>query len=281
MTAASAYRLGLPAWAFPGWKGRYFDAVPSALASYARVFATVEGNTTFYRIPDRSAVAAWQQALEGVDFELCFKLPKTVTHQRRPRLEDLREFLAVIEPLAGHLGPLLVQFPAAVGPDSMGAFEPVLAAVAERHRGVVEVRHPEFFERPALLSTLLDRYGLGRAVLDSRALYAGDADHPDVVAARHEKPDLPVQPQARNGIAFVRLVLHPQAAGNGRYLDQWGRLTAQYLAAGQRVYVMIHCPNNQHCPELAADFHARLRRQHRPDLAPLPPWPVPEQGSLL
>ena len=51
------YNIGLPAWAFPGWHGRYFNTTPSALASYASVFNTVEGNTTFYHVPDERTVA--------------------------------------------------------------------------------------------------------------------------------------------------------------------------------------------------------------------------------
>ena len=46
------YRLGLPAWAFPGWKGQYWTASPSTLANYSSIFHTVEGNTTFYGVPD-------------------------------------------------------------------------------------------------------------------------------------------------------------------------------------------------------------------------------------
>ena len=49
------YYLGLPAWGFPGWTGSYFPepgAGGSTLDHYARVFNTVEGNTSFYRVPD-------------------------------------------------------------------------------------------------------------------------------------------------------------------------------------------------------------------------------------
>jgi hypothetical protein len=45
---------------------------------------------------------------------------------------------------------------------------------------------------------------------------------------------------------------------------------------------MIHCPNNLHCPDLARQFQESLRQTPRAaGLAPLPAWPVPEQGHLL
>ncbi|MDJ0918974.1 MAG: DUF72 domain-containing protein, partial [Woeseiaceae bacterium] len=84
------YFLGLPAWAFPGWKDRYFTDAPSRLQSYAQVFNTVEGNTTFYRVPDEQTVRRWRDAVAGTAFRFCLKLPKTVTHERTPDMEELR-----------------------------------------------------------------------------------------------------------------------------------------------------------------------------------------------
>ena len=63
MSPALGYYLGLPAWAFPGWAGEYSPVGGSALAHYARVFNTVEGNTTFYRVPDAQSVARWNAAV--------------------------------------------------------------------------------------------------------------------------------------------------------------------------------------------------------------------------
>ncbi|MEQ8860744.1 MAG: DUF72 domain-containing protein [Pseudomonadales bacterium] len=273
-------RIGLPAWAFSGWRGRYFEDTPSPLASYARVFNAVEGNTTFYRIPDRNTVSQWQRATDGRPFEFCFKLPRAVTHDARPDLGELAAFLDAVGPLGDRLGPLLLQFPAAVGPEELGRFECVFSTVCDRHRAVLEVRHDAFYSDPDRIEPLLERFRLGRVVLDTRALYAGDPDHPDVRAARHEKPDLPVQPQARSGLVFVRLVLHPDFSGNDERLREWAERAAGYLADDQRVYLMVHCPNNLYCPDLAATLHGHLRARV-PDLEPLPSWPVPQQARLI
>lgn len=274
------YHLGLPAWAFPGWQGRYLEAEPSPLASYVRVFGTVEGNTTFYRVPSAGMVDRWREAVADRPFRFCFKLPRTVTHERRPEARDLEAFLAVLAPLRDHMGPLLLQFPATVGPEQIGRFDAVIGAVRERHAAVLEVRHPAFFDDPGLLEPVLSRFELGRVVLDSRALYRGDPDHPDVRDALHEKPDLPVRPEVRGGVGFVRLVLHPDNAGDHPVLEDWAERVAGWLAEVQAVYMMIHCPNNLHCPAFAESFHDLLRRR-LPDLPPLPPWPVPQQSALI
>jgi uncharacterized protein YecE (DUF72 family) len=275
------YRLGLPAWAFPGWRDRYFPARPSPLGGYARVFDAVEGNTTFYRVPDEETVRGWAAAVAGSDFEFCFKVPRTVTHERQPDVADLRRFLASIEPLQGHLGPLLVQLPARVGPAELPVVDALLASLPRTIDKVLEVRHPEFFARPGLLEPLLEEHGCGRVMMDSRPLYEGNREHPEVLEALHEKPDLPIIPEVYGGIAFLRLVLHPDRLDNQRYVDEWASRTVDWLAAGHRVYVMIHCPNNLHCPELAVQFHETLRRcGGGAGAGPLPPWPVPSQQTL-
>ena len=110
------YRLGLPAWNFPGWKDRYFTATPSQLGSYARVFNSVEGNTTFYGIPDFATVDRWRGDVAGTDFKFCFKIPRTVTHERIPNWPDLKQFLDAVARLGDCLGPFLVQLPAQIGP---------------------------------------------------------------------------------------------------------------------------------------------------------------------
>ena len=273
-----SYFLGLPAWAFPGWKGRYFAASPSRLRSYASVFITVEGNTTFYSTPSPASVERWLDS-GPPGFRFCFKLPRRVTHERRPDYRELGRFLEAIGPLEPVLGPLMVQLPASVDTPAIERLEPVFDAIAGRRPFVIEVRHPEFFAEPERLEPWLDRYGAGRVMLDSRPIYAGDQAHPEVLDALHEKPDVPVLDTVYGETPFVRLILHPDIVSNDRYLDHWAGRTATWLADGLRPFIMIHCPNNLHCPPLAADFHKRVRQ--RIDAGLLPPWPVPEQQSLL
>jgi uncharacterized protein YecE (DUF72 family) len=280
MTHRLPYRLGLPAWAFAGWRGRYFTDRPSQLASYARVFNTVEGNTTFYRIPDAGTVARWRDAVAGTGLRFCFKLPREVTHEPRPDLASLDRFLKAIAPIEEHLGPLLLQFPAAVGPEQLPLLHTLFSQIPHNWSCAVEVRHRAFFDDPAPLASLLDNYGFGRVVLDARPLYRGDVSHPEVAEALHQKPDLPVLTDVANNLAFVRLVLHPDPQYNDRYIDEWASRVAGYLEAGHATIMTIHCPNNLHCPKFALQFHDALR-VHRPCLPPLPDWPIPQQQSLI
>ena len=252
------------------------------LASYASVFNTVEGNTSFYRIPDADTVSAWRDAVSGRDFRFCFKLPRSVTHERSPNFDDLQRFLRAIEPLGEHLGPLFVQLPATIGASHIGELEKLFDRLPSQQRAVIEVRDKEFFTDPSILESLIDAYSLGRVVLDSRPIFQGDHTHPDVQAALHAKPDLPVLPDVYNGLEFVRLILHPDLPGNAPYLREWASRIAASLQAGKTSYMMIHCPNNLHCPPLAEQFHDGLRAEPGMELLErLAPWPVPQQGQLI
>ena len=276
--AALPYRLGLPAWAFAGWQGPYFSPDDSALAQYARVFNTVEGNTTFYRVPDKTTVARWAEAVAGRDFEFCWKLPREVTHERDPDLELLDRFLQRLAPLDRYNGPLLLQFSDRTGPDQLDAVRRILERLPTERRHVIEVRHPLFFDQPEQLDGLIDEFDLGRICMDTRPLYQGDLDHPEVQRARHEKPQVPVLPSLANGLEFIRLVLHPDGFSNPPWIESAARRAAEALNRQEPVYVLIHCPNNQHCPELALAFHEVLGQVlQRSDWPPLPPWPVAQQ----
>ena len=172
------YHLGLPAWAFAGWNNIYFTSKPSALASYASVFNTVEGNTTFYHIPDEASVDSWYQSVLNTNFRFCFKLPKTITHQNRPNFADLDLFFKRIQPLQNNCGPVLLQFPSTVGPGDLSRIESIVAKIPPDYRIALEVRHEDFFSQPQHLEPLLAQYHLGRVIMDTRPVFEGNRDHP-------------------------------------------------------------------------------------------------------
>lgn len=283
MTVPSlGYYLGLPAWGFPGWAGEYFRRPGrggSTLAEYAQVFNTVEGNTTFYRVPDPQTVARWAEAVDGGEFRFSFKIPQTITHERHPAWEQLVEFMTVMEPLEEHLGPFLVQCPARLGPDNLDVLEALFDALPGQHRYALELRHLDFFKDPAPVEPLLEKHRAGRVMFDSRPIYQGDTQHPEVLAARHKKPDVPLLDTVYNELVYARVVLHPDTRYNGVFVEEWLARVESYLAAGHDTWFMMHCPNNQHCPQFAEDFHKALAKRH--NLPALPPWPVPRQDSLF
>src|SRR4051794_30001731 len=145
-----AVRIGCSGWNYASWKQEFYGGRPARLwlEHYAEHFDTVEVNNTFYRLPNREAVANWERtAPEGFLFTI--KASRYLTHIKRLRElgEGLARFYERIEPLrtSPKMGPILWQLPPTFKRDD----ERLAAALArldrteERH--CFEFRHPSWF----------------------------------------------------------------------------------------------------------------------------------------
>jgi len=110
-------RIGCSGWNYKHWRELvYPKGLPARLwlEHYATLFDTVEVNATFYRLPTRSAVAAWvEQSPPG--FVFAVKASRYLTHIKR--LTELAGrvelFYERLDPLvhSPKLGPVLWQLP--------------------------------------------------------------------------------------------------------------------------------------------------------------------------
>ena len=284
MTAA-AIQIGLAAWAFAAWRGPYFPLERPPLESYAKVFATVEGNITFYTLPDAPTVARWCEILRSRKFSFCFKLPRQVTHGGLARERALLSTLFKrLEPLGEHVGPFMIQLPPRIGRAELGDVEALLQALPREHAYALEFRNLALMRAPEPMFDLLQRYECGRVLLDSRPIYGDAPAHPDLEAAEREKPDLPVLWQGPETLRIVRFVGHPLLAHSRPFVAQWAEHLQGWLQPGRQLHFMVHCPNDIHSPGLARAIHVEFRAGlHTSNgaaaiVAPMPAWPVAQLG---
>lgn len=274
--------LGLPIWQHPDWPGEFLapDTSPEqALAAYATVFNSVEGNTTFYGIPRPATVDRWA-ANTPPGFRFCFKFPRAISHQGPliPGGDTTRSFLDAMAPLAERLGPLFLQLPPSFGPERLGELAAYLESLPQRFVYAVEARHRGFFtkgEAEKQLNRLLHGLSMDRVILDSRALHQILGDDPLLREVRHRKPRLPVHAVALANNPMVRFIGHPQLAANEDYLQPWIAKLGEWLAEGRQPYFFLHTPSNRDAPALARHFHGRLAT----DLGVPGPtaWPIEAQ----
>ena len=151
------YWLGCSGWAYDDWVGPFYPpGTPPAdfLSTYARVFRTVEVDSTFYRAPPAALVRRWaERTPEGFRFAL--KVPRDVTHRAGPTgppsfaapEDELRGFLERLGPLrsAEKLGPLVLQFPASFRAKEAERLAGLLDAVPRGYSLAVELRHPSWW----------------------------------------------------------------------------------------------------------------------------------------
>lgn len=268
-------RVGCAMWAHKPWKGRFVSGTGNDLAEYATWCNAVEGNTTFYATPSASTVARWVEQAPP-DFRFAFKVPRTVTHERRLRREahqDVAEFLRAIEPLGDRIGPVQLQLPPSFGPDSFEQLRSFVGGLPTSHRWVVELRNVAFFDGGSVhraADAALDAAGIGRVVLDTRPLHADPAVTSAALDERRTKPELPIVTDVMGDEPVVRVIGGDDIERARVGLAAWIEPVVGWLAEGRRPYVFAHQPENLESPALARRFH-ELVTVKAPGLAPLAP----------
>lgn len=158
------YWIGCSGWAYDDWLGPFYPpGTPPGdfLTCYARVFRTVEVDSSFYRAPSPSLVRRWAERTPD-GFRFALKVPRDVTHEASP--PDLRgvlgQFLSSLEPLRarGKLGPVVLQFPPSFRATSgRPRLELLLDSVPREYALAVELRHASWWTEAT--RSMLERRG--------------------------------------------------------------------------------------------------------------------------
>lgn len=170
MSARPLVHWGTSSWSEKSWVGPFYPkGTPPGdfLAHYARHFATVEADNSYYRMPTRRLVEGWD-AKTPPGFLLAAKFPRSIVHAGEGEhpdatkvlapaaLEEAREFVETMQLLGAKLGPLVLQFPyfnrgafASVEP-FLERLEPFLLALPKGPRYAVEVRNKSWIAAPLL-----------------------------------------------------------------------------------------------------------------------------------
>lgn len=282
MSANANLKIGCAVWAYKGWVGDFYppgSRTHEFLHLYSRRFPTVEGNTTFYAIPDTDTIARWVAETPD-NFEFCLKLPRELTHSGllHSSIEGTLRFLEHMEGLGPKLGPVFAQLPPHYSPEFLGDLTEFLEALPQDKSFALEVRHPDWFRSPHAenLTAVLQELGVGRVLLDSRPVYEGE-DDPQVYSDRR-KPELPLQPDLTANFTIIRFISHPRRSQNLPFLQDWVSRMDQWLHQGTQVYFFVHCPMEEHSPGTARHFQQMLELQGVP-VPPLP-WESIEQPPL-
>jgi uncharacterized protein YecE (DUF72 family) len=268
------FLIGCAVWAYKGWVGELYPQSTRAtdfLHLYSRRFTTVEGNTTFYAIPNQETVSRWARETPP-GFEFCLKLPRDITHQGllQPYIPAALKFLEGMRPLGKRLGPIFAQLPPSYAPTLLKDLTTFLEAWPSLDVPLaLEVRHQDWFREPhrSNLTTLLETLGVGRVLLDSRPIYSGD-DDPQLHSERR-KPKLPVEFSVTAPFSLIRLISHPDLSVNQPFMDEWVTQIQQWLQAGVRIYFFVHCPTEERSPTTARHFQ-QLLEQSGVIIPPLP-----------
>ncbi|WP_419810522.1 DUF72 domain-containing protein [Bacterioplanoides sp.] len=242
-------------WYMDGWRGNLLSSwqkAGEALAEYAQVFQSVEGNTTFYGLPDKRRARQWRSMVPD-NFSFSFKLPRDISHAPNLLLAYQKHQLAwrdFADALEDSLGVISVQLPAEFSPQRLPELLEFLTLLKTHERAdiSVEFRHPGFFDKSANEQSLLRQLSelqVARSLFDSRGLFNDTAQTEAVLDARSKKPRMPVHPIATGASPVIRFIGHSDWALNERYLLQWSDKLQQWLTEGKTPYFFLHTAGNQ------------------------------------
>jgi uncharacterized protein YecE (DUF72 family) len=162
--------VGTSGWSYPSWRPGFYPAAldPARfLGFYAERFATVELNTTGYRLPSEEQFRRWaEQVPDG--FELAPKLPGD-------RLRGIDVFQERVRALGDRLGPVRVKLARA---RDEGALELLLGSLDPSLRLAFDLEHPSWD-------------GIEPRLAAAGAVRVDDLDHPAPFRylRRREPPD--------------------------------------------------------------------------------------------
>lgn len=259
-------QVGCAMWAHKAWQGLHLPTGlrrDEQLPAYASWCTAVEGNTTFYGVPSESTVATWAAGAPPA-FRFWFKLPRTITHDRRLRGfgPELGAFADRLAPLGRRAEMLVAQLPASFGPTDLDALSALLAAPPPGHRWAVEVRHPAFFgggPAEAALRRVLTRHAAEWVTFDTTTLFASPPTSDGERAAWDDKPRLPRTVVALGDRPAVRYLGRDDPEATAAGWQPWIPVLVGWLAEGRQPTVFVHTPDNVEAPPLARRLHADVR----------------------
>ena len=163
--------VGTSGYSFKDWLGTVYPAKMRAgdfLSHYAKMFDTVEINSTYYRVPSPFMFANMLKKVPS-NFTFVVKVPKEMTHDREKLSAVVSPFITGIAPLveARQLGGLLAQFPYSFKATSEGIDH--LKRLAGAFGGLdipvnIEFRHTSWYNDKTY--TALKELGLGFVNVD-------------------------------------------------------------------------------------------------------------------
>ncbi|CAL9617770.1 DUF72 domain-containing protein [Streptomyces sp. enrichment culture] len=140
--------VGTSGWQYKDWRDLVYPAgVPARrwLEEYTRLFATVEVNNAFYRLPSYDTFADWRERVPP-DFVVAVKASRFLTHVKRLKDpgEPVHRLLTHAAGLGGRLGPVLLQLPPTLRADP-ALLDACLACFPPGTRVAVEPRHDSWW----------------------------------------------------------------------------------------------------------------------------------------
>jgi uncharacterized protein YecE (DUF72 family) len=240
------------------------------LEVYARVFSTVEVDSTFYAIPSAKTIDNWARRTPP-HFTFALKLPQEITHQHALRLSclaALEEFCDHASLLGERLASVLVQLPPQfeMSPANARALADFLPRLPREMRFSIEFRQPEWLTEN--VAELLGKHNVALALVEGQWLSSARVRQ---MAERPTADFTYVRWMGARDLSRFDAVVRPQDEN----LREWYQTIVSLSARGPKIYAYFSNFYEGHAPE-SANKLKRLLAQPTLD-----PTDLEDQPSLF
>lgn len=166
-------KLGCAGWSYKEWVGPLYDQTKNMLQQYAKVFGTVEINSSFYRSPDEGVIRGLTKYPKK-GFMFSAKINQKFTHDLALRMDEtvqdeLDAFVALFDPLltTDRMRCFLIQLPPSLKMNE-NRLEDFLAALPTRYDYVIEFRHQSWLNDSTW--PILSKYETSYCIVDEPRL---------------------------------------------------------------------------------------------------------------
>jgi uncharacterized protein YecE (DUF72 family) len=235
------YYIGTMGFSYTDWAGSFYPpGVRSSdfLVHYARIFNSVEIDSTFYGIPKSASVMRWDEQSPD-DFKICLKVPRLITHEAGLDNVDreMARFLDSVAPLGQKLAVILIQFPPSFDISRGKLLVQFLKNLPGDQEFAVEFRHPSWYI-PRTAEVLTEN---------------------SVCWTATEYPGLPREVPLTSDILFIRLVgQHGRFSAHDReqinvtmQLQVWWKWMRSSSERVKSAYVFVNDDYSGHAPASA------------------------------
>jgi uncharacterized protein YecE (DUF72 family) len=257
-------------WSHPKWFGTLLPsniAKSDALNAYQRIFNSVEGNTSFYQLPETSTIEGWRQQVDP-NFSFTFKFPRDISHAKNinGQAELLAQCLKRFALLEDQLGCLMLQLPASFSPERAPELEQFIRQLPSQFHYALELRHLAWFDKnrnERWLNLLLQKHSIDRVILDTRGLFSCQTPTDTLVMeVQAKKPRLPTHVVTTSDRPIIRFVGHPTLEKNREFLAPWIDKFVQWSSANIQPFIFFHMPDNAQAPWLADLFFDEFKQAY-------------------
>jgi uncharacterized protein YecE (DUF72 family) len=260
--------VGTSGWQYRDWRGVLYPAGLAQrrwLERYAALYATVENNGSFYRLPSSQTFADWRSRTpEG--FLMAVKASRYLTHVRRLRdpAEPVGRLLRAASGLGDRLGPVLLQLPPDLRADTEaldGCLREFATFSGLRPRDAVEFRHESWWTDD--VKQVLTQHGAALCWAD-----------------RLGRPVAPLWRTAEWG--YLRLhegAAQPSPRYGQQALNSWARRIAETWPDGADVFAYFNNDQGGAAVYDAAAFADSVRQAGRQLTRTAIPDPLPDPAD--